>query len=74
VLGGDSNLGLTTLDVNVLWNVAPGFTLDDHSLVPYTEAGIGYVWSDLNLPLYGVTGTTPRWCSLTATDIPPMWA
>ena len=35
----------------------PGFTLDDHSLVPYTEVGIGYAWSDLNHPLYGVAGT-----------------
>ncbi len=59
VLGGDSNLGLTTLDMDVLWNITPGFTLDDHSLVPYTEAGVGYAWSDLNHPLYGVTGTTP---------------
>jgi len=59
LLSGDSNLGLTTLDMDVLWNITPGFTLDDHSLVPYTEAGVGYAWSDLNHPLYGVTGTTP---------------
>jgi opacity protein-like surface antigen len=57
VLGGESDLGLTTLDVDVLWNLTPGFTLDDHSLVPYTEVGIGYAWSDLNHPLYGVAGT-----------------
>ncbi|MGB6489069.1 MAG: outer membrane beta-barrel protein [Steroidobacteraceae bacterium] len=59
VLGGDIDLGLTTLDMDVLWNITPGFTLDDHSLVPYSEVGVGYVWSDLNHPLYGVTGTTP---------------
>jgi outer membrane beta-barrel protein len=59
VLSGDGNLGLTTLDLDVLWNIAPGFTLSGHPLVPYTEVGVGYVWSDLNHPLYGVTGTTP---------------
>lgn len=59
LLGGDSNLGLTTLDLDVLWNIMPGFTLDDHALVPYTEAGVGYAWSDLNNALYGVTGTAP---------------
>jgi len=58
VLGGDSNLGLTTLDMDVLWNIMPGFTLDDHTLIPYTEAGVGYAWADLNHPLYGVTGAT----------------
>jgi outer membrane protein W len=59
VLSGDANLGLTTLDLDVLWNITPGFSVNDRPLVPYTEVGIGYVWSDLNHPLYGVTGTTP---------------
>jgi outer membrane protein W len=59
VLDGDSNLGLTTLDLDVLWNITPGFTLNGRPLVPYTEVGAGYAWSDLNHPLYGVTGTTP---------------
>jgi opacity protein-like surface antigen len=59
LLGGDSNLGLTTLDLDVLWNITPGFTLNGRPLVPYTEVGAGYAWSDLNHPLYGVTGTTP---------------
>jgi outer membrane beta-barrel protein len=59
VLGGDTNLGLTTLDLDVLWNIAPGLTVNGHPLVPYSEVGVGYVWSDLNHPLYGVTGTTP---------------
>jgi opacity protein-like surface antigen len=59
VLSGDSNLGLTTLDLDVLWNITSGFTVNGRPLVPYTEVGVGYVWSDLNHPLYGVTGTTP---------------
>jgi outer membrane protein W len=59
LLNGDANLGLTTLDLDVLWYVAPGLTVSGHALVPYTEVGVGYVWSDLNHPLYGVTGTTP---------------
>lgn len=59
VVSGDGNLGLTTLDLDVLWNIAPGLTFDGRPLVPYTEVGVGYVWSDLNHPLYGVTATTP---------------
>lgn len=59
LLGGDDNLGLTTLDLDLLWHITPGFTLNGRPLVPYTEVGVGYVWSDLNHPLYGVTGTTP---------------
>ncbi len=59
VLDGDGNLGLTTLELDVLWNITPGFTLNGHPLVPYTEIGAGYAWSDLNHPLYGVTATTP---------------
>lgn len=59
VLGGDSNLGLTTVDLDVLWNIAPGFTVDGHALVPYTEVGAGYAWANLDHPLYGAIGTTP---------------
>jgi outer membrane protein W len=59
VTDGDSNLGLTTLDLDVVWNITPGFTLAGQPLVPYTEVGVGYAWSDLNHPLYGVTGTSP---------------
>lgn len=59
VVGGDSNLGLTTVDLDVLWNITPGFTVDGHTLLPYTEVGIGYAWANLDHPLYGVIGTTP---------------
>lgn len=59
VPGGGSNLGLTTVDLDVLWNVAPGFVLDGHTLMPYTEVGVGYAWADLDHPLTGVIGTTP---------------
>jgi opacity protein-like surface antigen len=57
--GGDSNLGLTTVDMDVLWNVAPGFTVDGRTLLPYTEVGVGYAWANLDHPLYGVVGTAP---------------
>ncbi|HEX5458961.1 MAG TPA: OmpW family outer membrane protein [Steroidobacteraceae bacterium] len=59
VVGGDSNLGLTTVDLDVLWNVVPGLTFDGHTLMPYTEVGVGYAWADLNHSLSGVVGTTP---------------
>jgi len=59
IQGGDSNLGLTTVDLDVLWNITPGFTWSGHALIPYTEAGVGYAWADLNHPLSGEFGTTP---------------
>jgi outer membrane protein W len=60
VVSGDSNLGLTTADLDVLWNVTPtGFTVNHHTLMPYTEAGMGYAWANLSHPLYGIIGTTP---------------
>ncbi len=59
VLGGDTDLGLTTIDLDVLWNITPGFTVDGRTLMPYTEVGVGYAWANLHHPLYGVIGTTP---------------
>ena len=64
VLGGDIDLGLTTVDLDVLWNVTPGFTVDGRTLMPYTEVGIGYAWANLDHPLYGAVGANP----LTLTD------
>jgi outer membrane protein W len=58
LFGGDSNLGLTTLDLDLLWNITPGFAWGGHTLVPYTEAGVGYAWANLDRPLYGLIGTT----------------
>jgi outer membrane protein len=59
VAGGDSDLGLTTVDLDVLWNITPGFTWGGHTLVPYTEVGVGYAWASLDHSLRGVIGTTP---------------
>ncbi len=55
--GGSESLGLTTADLDVLYEVTPGFTLDGHALQPYTELGVGYAWASLNHPLPGNTGT-----------------
>jgi outer membrane beta-barrel protein len=51
VAGGDSNLGLTTADLDVVWNITPGFIFGGHTLIPYTELGAGYAWADLSRPL-----------------------
>ena len=59
VAGGDSDLGLTTVDMDVLWNITPGFNLDGRTLMPYTEVGVGYAWANLDHPLYGFVGSTP---------------
>ena len=64
VPAGDLDLGLTTVDLDVLWNITPGFTVDGRTLVPYTEVGVGYAWANLDHPLYGAIGENP----LTLTD------
>lgn len=66
VAGGDDDLGLTTVDLDVLWNVTPGFTVDGRTLMPYTEVGVGYAWANLDHPLQGAIGATP--VSLTDSD------
>lgn len=58
VASGDENLGLTTVDMDVLWNITPGLTFGGHTLMPYTEVGVGYAWANLDHPLYGVAGAT----------------
>lgn len=59
MVAGDSNFGLTTVDLDVLWNITPGFMFAGHALMPYTEVGVGYGWAHLDHPLYGTIGTTP---------------
>jgi outer membrane protein W len=59
LIGGNSNLDLTTLDLDLVWDITPDFAIGRHTLTPYTEAGIGYAWADLGQRLYGVIGVTP---------------
>jgi opacity protein-like surface antigen len=53
VVGGDSDLGLTTLDLDAVWYVIPYFALAGHRFSAYTVAGVGYAWSSLDHPLSG---------------------
>lgn len=66
VTGGDDDLGLTAVDLDVLWNITPGLTVGGRSLMPYTEVGVGYAWANLDHPLQGAIGATPM--SLTDSD------
>lgn len=59
VAGGDANLGLTTTDVDVIWNLTPALHFYGHTLQPYTELGAGYAWAHLDHTLTGVIGATP---------------
>jgi outer membrane beta-barrel protein len=48
VISGDSNLGLTTVDLDAVWNITPEFPI-----VVYALAGAGYAWAQLNAPIVG---------------------
>jgi outer membrane beta-barrel protein len=45
---GSSDFGLTTTDLDVIWNITPDFSLAGHRLVTYAVAGGGYAWADLS--------------------------
>jgi len=56
VPNGSTNLGLTTLDVDVEWDIVPGFQFVGRRLVPYTVVGAGYAWANLDHTMFGLVG------------------
>jgi opacity protein-like surface antigen len=53
VLVGENNLGLTTVDLDAVWNVTPQFPF-----VAYVLAGAGYAWANFDTP---ITGESNGW-------------
>jgi opacity protein-like surface antigen len=58
VTSGDSNLGLTTVDVDLQWIPFPDFELAGHRFVPYAVIGPGYAWANLDHAMFGLAGTS----------------
>jgi opacity protein-like surface antigen len=57
---GSSDFAVTTADLDVIWDIAPDFTIESHKLVPYAVLGGGYAWANLNEgPLSGAIQETP---------------
>jgi len=54
VASGKDNLGLTTVDLDAVWNVTPHFPI-----VGYVLAGAGYAWANLDTPITGVLNSRP---------------
>jgi opacity protein-like surface antigen len=50
VTGGRNNLGLTTVDLDAVWNITP-----QYPVVVYVLAGAGYAWANLDTSIAGVT-------------------
>jgi|HubBroStandDraft_5_1064220.scaffolds.fasta_scaffold00050_32 opacity protein-like surface antigen len=46
---GENKLGLTTVDLDAVWNITPQFPF-----VAYALAGAGYAWANLDAPITGV--------------------
>jgi outer membrane protein W len=57
--GGGNYLGLTTVDLDLEWDILPNFQFAGHKLVPYSVVGAGYASSDLNRSISGIVGATP---------------
>jgi opacity protein-like surface antigen len=49
VPGGENKLGVTTADLDAVWNITPQFPF-----VAYVLAGAGYAWANLDTPITGV--------------------
>jgi opacity protein-like surface antigen len=47
---GENKLGLTTVDLDAVWNITPQFPF-----VAYVLAGAGYAWANLDSPITGVS-------------------
>jgi outer membrane protein W len=56
---GNSDLGLTTVDLDAVWYVIPDLRLAGRQFTAYTEIGAGYAWANLDHPLYGFAGARP---------------
>jgi outer membrane beta-barrel protein len=54
VSSGDSSFGVTTVDLDGVWNFTPGY-----KVVGYAVAGVGYAWADLDRAILGSGGGTP---------------
>jgi outer membrane beta-barrel protein len=54
VAGGDTDLDLSTLDIDAVWNFSPG-----KRLVPYVVAGAGYARANLDDPILGTVNGQP---------------
>ena len=48
VASGAGNLGLTTVDIDLQFDVLPNFQLAGHQFIPYTVAGVGYAWANVD--------------------------
>jgi outer membrane beta-barrel protein len=59
VPNGATDLGLTTLDVDIEWDIVPGFQFVGRPLVPYTVVGAGYAWANLDHTMFGLVGGRP---------------
>jgi opacity protein-like surface antigen len=54
VRSGDSSFGVTTVDLDGVWNFTPGY-----KIVGYAVAGVGYAWANLDRAILGSAGGTP---------------
>ena len=48
VASGKNNLGLTTVDLDAVWNITP-----QYPIVAYAIIGAGYAWANLDAPIMG---------------------
>jgi outer membrane beta-barrel protein len=59
IASGASNLGLTTVDLDLEWDVSSNLQITGHPLIPYAVVGAGYAWATLDHPPFSIVGAAP---------------
>jgi opacity protein-like surface antigen len=59
IASGASNLGLTTVDLDLEWDVSSNLQITGHQLIPYAVLGAGYAWANLDHPPFSIVGASP---------------
>jgi opacity protein-like surface antigen len=59
VVSGATTLEITTVDLDLEWDVPVDFQLVGRQLTPYTVIGAGYAWARLDDPMKGLVASVP---------------
>jgi outer membrane protein W len=57
--GGSTDFGLTTADLDLIWNITPDLMFAGNRLVTYAVVGGGYAWANLDHAIAGSVNGAP---------------
>jgi outer membrane protein W len=54
-----TGFGLTTADLDLIWNITPDLSFVGHRLVTYAVVGGGYAWANVDHAVFGSVNGAP---------------